>query len=158
LYTPGITTRAGLVAGLAWVVLIAGVLGLAAQGWNPADYRPIPFSKRLDKPAAPPPFVPDGVITPGLLEDLVTAEATYTRLMDAWILARHFEHDVGTAFLREYELTDGTAVAWVPMFRFVALDGIRTVPAGGRMELYVHRIALGQLGPVAAALQARALP
>jgi hypothetical protein len=32
------------------------------------------------------------------------------------------------------------------------------VPAGGRMGLYVHRIALGQLGPVAVALQARALP
>jgi hypothetical protein len=168
LYTPGITTRAGLVAGLAGVVLIAGVLGLAAQGWNPADYRPIPFSKLLDKPATAPSFVPGGAITPGLLEDLVRTEATDTgnrrlaqtdpRLMDAWILARHFEHDVGKAFLQEYEFTDGTAVAWVPMFLFVAPDGVRTVPAGGRMGLYVHRIALGQLGPVAVALQARALP
>lgn len=160
--------RAGLVSGAAWVALMAGVLGVAAQDWDPAAYRAVPFSQILDMPRTAPAFVPGGQIKPGFLEDLVRTEATYTgnrrpsrsdpRLMDVWVLARGFKPDIPKVFAVEYEFTDGTTVAWVPMFMFVAPDAIRPVKPGGRMELYVHRIALGPHGPVPVALQARELP
>jgi hypothetical protein len=160
--------RAGLVSGAAWVALMAGVLGVAAQDWDPTAYRAVPFSQILDTPRTAPAFVPGGEAKPGFLEDLVRTEATFTgnrcpartdpQLMDAWVLARGFKRNAPKAFALEYEFTDGTTVAWVPMFLFVAPDVIRPVKPGGRMELYVHRIALGQLGPAAVAVQARELP
>jgi hypothetical protein len=118
--------RAGLASGAAWVALLAGVLGVAAQDWDPAAYRPVPFSQVLDTPRSAPAFVPGGRMTPGFLEDLVKTQATFTgnrrpaqadpRLMDAWVLAHHFKPDIPEAFPLEYEFTDGTTVAWVRMF------------------------------------------
>jgi hypothetical protein len=158
-----------LAAGAMSCLLIAGVFGVAAQEWDPSAYRSIPFSLILDKPQSAPPPARGGTRTPGFQEDLVKTEATYTgnrrapqtdpRLMEAWVLARHLKPDAAEAFPAEYEFAEGKTVAWVRMFFWVSPDnGFNPVRPGTRMELYVHRIALGGLGPAAVALQARSLP
>lgn len=159
--------------GLTGAALLAPGAG-AAGDFDPSAYRPGVFADLLDPPRGVAAPGPGGRLTTGFSEDLVRVEAAYTgrsrpaqtdpRLMEAWIAARAFKPGVVRAFPVEYEFTDGSRVAWVPIFLFVspeatffAREGHRPVAAGGRMELYVHRIALAGAGGAAVALGARAI-
>lgn len=153
-----------LVTAIAWMLAagadVAGVSVGAAQPvappassqpsgdrtFDPAFYRPIPFSQVMDPPIGAP--ISHSPVM-GLREDLVRAKAIYlghmresvktdTRLRDAWIRSRGSKPGVAKAFAHEFEFADGDHRFWLPVLSLSAVS-LFEARAGDEVELYVHR-------------------